>query len=1236
MTVRHPGLALGLTLLCGTMAGRAQPYKLGDTLRLKEYVGREWSNELIHYEIGFPKGQFPDKTLKLGVQGGAELPVQLSGVTTHEDGSLKGVTVWTAVTLHPSESLQLALTPGTSAATTDLRAETKDGVLEVTTAKTGARFNLLDKTFAPPLPAAQVPPYLAAIRQRSGTWGGRGWFETPHKCRQAKVWVMEQGPVFVTVGFEYAFDGYRGEGKDVYRGHVRIAARQELIEIVEEFSLGDPKVYQIWKPKDRAAEIEWDWWQWRPHEAESSFCFSIYDGLKPTRARWFGHNATLPEKRTGRNSGMDYEMEYTLDYAQDRFDISVNAYLRGCPDQGKSYMAWRGGDPTSDAVGVLGLRGVDWLNPDMLPHLSQSIVHHTDTADLRIYAQKKPDLVVKAPLHLGKRVWGLVTLKQPEAAVTEDEVKDGKVVVPAYQRDSTLALKLQSKYGDCPLDKAKDWTLEWQSAKSYPSLFVKEGGLAAIRQRILASQILVQHARATQHLGIMRYLLKPGEKDAQAAYDEVLAFCNQHIAILFLHGYSSHLGLNNNQYPWWIQEMSARFDLVMGMPEIPAAQKETLKSRFAFCVNLLQDDEFMPPRTNGYGWGSANMPINTRGGRCVSACVLSDNPDAKPWLARAIEYVDVLVTKVWAEDGSPVSGPHYTGTQADPLINMAMPLYYAGVLPPLPQKYPRLANFTRLLIDRMTPPERRCTYTRMLPTLGHTLFEYDGNIGKYAALMNLTDPKLGGEAYWMWKRAGGDTSGFMDGIYYLHEDFKESQPDCRSVVYPGSTGILRNGFPRENETYMVIHAGNQGFDHYDRDVGGFLLYAKGAPLMMDFASMYQPNCWQSLWHNTLTWNVREKTAKPPCPGRGHKDCWFTGRTWKDHAFEPHLLLDRDADSKTTAADGYKEYAGEWRAQAFSPEADYVMAAMPLIEFSETPFFNKAESEDPVPWGAYQDFPRTRLKLKREWQRRFLFVKDEDLNGPNYFLIQDDLDGQDELTPQANFWCLADAQRIAGNTVHWTGQYEVDLDLFVAAPRKPEISTRRWWHTQVGPARATLKNGREEQIAAHVKQAPGQGGFTVVLYPRGRYEEAPSYESAPDGKAVLVTIGKRRDVIFCSRQAQPAKLGGVSLSGTVAVVKQHPDYTAIILPEAGAVSGKEWSVKTDAPVSLRLAGDRLTGQVSGTGTLTLALGKGWAGRTLLLSGKPAGTFDAEGRTALTLPEGASVITAEPTPPRAETK
>jgi len=1251
-------IIIGLLLFVPATLAQARRYEKDDVLRLREYVSREWTNELIHYSLEFSPGDYPSHEVKLVSVDGRETPVQLSDIATYSDGSLQHATIWLVANLKPNEVKEWRLLPGQATADSDLKVNRREDTLEVTTKFTGARFHLGEKTFTPSIFADKVPPYITAIRHRSGNWGGRGWFETPHKCRRYKVWVMEEGPVYIKVGFEYVFDGFRGEGKDVYKGYVRIAAQQEFIEFVEEFSLADPNTYRIWKPKTRAEEIMWDWWAWRPHESQHNFCFSIYEPIEPTKARWFGHNSSVPEKRTGRNPGMDFETEYALDgvsfssqnrfsdenkYSRDRFDISINAYLRGCPDQAKSYFAWRAEEPESDAIGIIGIRGVDWLHPDMVPHSSKAIVHHTDTADLRIYARfarwftkrrkpqkplNKPDLVVKAPLHLGRRAWGILTLKMPEAAPVENLTKNGAIEQYAFQAAPTQALKLQSKYGNRQLDKVKNWTLEWKTDKPFPSLFVKDGGLEDVRARIQSSQTLRQHADSQRHKAIMRYLLDGGEENAQASYDELMDWCRRHIDILFEHGYCSHRGLNNNQYPWWMQEMSARFDLIMGMPEIKEQQKETLKAYFSFCVHLLQDDEFMPPRTTGVGWGSINMPINTRGGRAVTAAVLSDNPDAEPWIERAIEYLDVMVRKIWDEDGSPVSAPHYVSTSADPLMNMALPLYYAGKIEPIQGKYPRLKAFTRHLIDRLTPPDIRAGNMRILPTFGHTRIETGDNIGKYAMLMALTDNSpfekggkggLAGEAIWMWQRAGEGTSGFMDGIYYMSENIEPIQPELKSKVYPESLTFLRNGFPEANETYMAIHAGNHSIDHWDSDVGAFILYAKGVPLCLDFSSMYTPNCAQSLWHNTLSWNVEEHERQKPAYPRGDSRNFYTGKIWFDHQYAPHTLLERSENR--VDGGGWEAYSGTVPIHTFFAEVDYVVAAIPMREFERKPFLNKDEGE-PTPWAPFTEFDRIRLQRTYEWQRRFIFVKDADLNGPNYFLIQDELDGQDELTPQANIWCLADSQTIEGDRVFWKGQYNIDLDMYVAFPKNPVIATRTWWHDSSQPMPVDWKNGKEEQIAAHVKNQPGKGGFTMALYPLARDEIRPEYESNDDGTAVQITIGERRDVIFCSRQQRRTSFGGVTFEGTAAVVKQHPEYTTLTLLEPGELRVKELTLLSDAPISLRLTGDMLTGQAVGPGAVMVKLPKAFAGKTILINGKEAATVTDDGTVRLVLETGAN--------------
>ena len=178
-----------------------------------------------------------------------------------------------------------------------------------------------------------------------------------------------------------------------------------------------------------------------------------------------------------------------------------------------------------------------------------------------------------------------------------------------------------------------------------------------------------------------------------------------------------------------------------------------------------------------------------------------------------------------------------------------------------------------------------------------------------------------------------------------------------------------------------------------------------------------------------------------------------------------------------------------------------------------------------------------------------------------------------------------------------------------------------------------KNGKEEQIAAHVKNQPGKGGFTMALYPLARDEIRPEYESNDDGTAVQITIGERRDVIFCSRQQKQTSFGGVTHNGTVAMVKQHPEYTTVVLLEPGELQVKELTLGlssrrrietllSDVPISLRLTSDMLTGQAVGPGAVMVKLPKAFAGKTILINGKEAATVTDDGTVRLVLETGAN--------------
>jgi hypothetical protein len=197
-------------------------------------------------------------------------------------------------------------------------------------------------------------------------------------------------------------------------------------------------------------------------------------------------------------------------------------------------------------------------------------------------------------------------------------------------------------------------------------------------------------------------------------------------------------------------------------------------------------------------------------------------------------------------------------------------------------------------------------------------------------------------------------------------------------------------------------------------------------------------------------------------------------------------------------------------------------------------------------------------------------------------------------------------------------------MYVAFPGDAEIGTRNWWHDSSQPIRVNWKNGREEQIAAHVKNQPGAGGFTLILYPKGRYEIEPEYKSNEDGTAVEVNIGHRRDVVFCSRDRKRTSFGDADLDGTVAVVKKTPDYTSLILLEPRELRAGDLAIVSDVPISIRLQDGALTGQALGPGDAAIHLPAGFAGKEILVDRKAVGVVAADNIARVSVGEGLRTV------------
>ncbi|HRZ56072.1 MAG TPA: hypothetical protein P5525_11525 [Candidatus Paceibacterota bacterium] len=176
-----------------------------------------WSS----YMVSSPAGLYSTDA-RLVDASGKEVSAQLSAVTKHPDGSIQHAQVWFLISLKPGEVTQFKLQPGQSTAGSELKVSRVGDRVELNNGLVGARFHIGEKQLTSPVRASEVPTFLRAVQLRGGAWTGRGWFETPKRCRSYKVALVESGPVFARLPSSIASMGF------AVKAATSIVGRREL------------------------------------------------------------------------------------------------------------------------------------------------------------------------------------------------------------------------------------------------------------------------------------------------------------------------------------------------------------------------------------------------------------------------------------------------------------------------------------------------------------------------------------------------------------------------------------------------------------------------------------------------------------------------------------------------------------------------------------------------------------------------------------------------------------------------------------------------------------------------------------------------------------------------------------------------------------------------------------------------------------------------------------------------
>ncbi|HOF89346.1 MAG TPA: hypothetical protein PLZ36_14775, partial [Armatimonadota bacterium] len=594
-------------------------------------------------------------------------------------------------------------------------------------------------------------------------------------------------------------------------------------------------------------------------------------------------------------------------------------------------------------------------------------------------------------------------------------------------------------------------------------------------------------------------------------------------------------------YPWfthflqgvdcgWTVDLRAK----LADPHISAEEKGRIRSELAaFCEFIAEPD--VNTRASMTHQGNPNMPINRFMALPFAAALIPDHPKAKRWMDVSDAYVRYKLGMNVSPGGAWSELVTYYYASMPMLANGALVLHETGRLDDATRRLTLLPlDFTLQLIS---PPDPRVG-ARLVPGFGHEgAMTSIGHLTAGAhwltasALEREHDPEKAAVYAWAWDQVGRPGEKRTNPFDISFE--KLTMPTCgplaklakpeairralRSAWLPGFGAVLRAHAGEEGETYLGYRQGYMA-SHSDANQGDFTLYAKGAPLvplsLLGYAiSNYPPysQLYQEFgWHSRVRFGDMRDWGG--WPGGG-----------------PVSGIDR---------------------HFFSDSVDYLRGI-----------------------GDYGP---------QRWTRQILFCKGQRAASPNYFVFRDSFSPLDALATamvkpeisaparvgelQPTWWylrTLGHTRQVAASAagLTYSSEYGPKLDVRFLQPASVAITSRE------ASSGAKTFAGTEETITVNAAgPLPAGQDVLVVLYPRGKDEAAPAYESLGDG-AAKITTRESTDYIFVSRDGMTYQQGEIAFTGIAGAVRVYPHAVHLVVAEgAGAVSYQGYTLKAGKPAT----------------------------------------------------------------------
>jgi len=1121
---------------CGLLRAEQQVFTI------QEPFGLAWGPDRVSYAVEFPEGHVRPNGVGLKDEQGRPVAVQLDAVELWPDGkSLKKAKVCFMATLQPNQRRTWTLTAGrkrVKRVKTDLdsRFDKKARAIFLENGKTGVKLAGGAATFAPPVAADRLPAPLQAVRlppegdaANRGAWIGEGWWQTDLKSTGYKAELADQGPVFARVETRYEFQ----DGK-FYAATIELNSGQDLAVLSEEYNLSEGKRYPMsgvngMKPDVRYAYVYpkfdppemaliWDWWAQTMAvlPTPNAYFFSFYDGLTPDSAEFHGRSQYGNLKQG--DGGLTYDKDGRFAY--------VNACLQW-GDEETLYLGLYNSKKPGPMLAVAALQPSRWLHPDIDPHPDALLKQYVQTTCLTFERRKSGDAFFRAPVCLGKRVYALGGMKRTQAKHTIPE-RSGPKLSEKDVWGSELMLR-HVRMGRLTLDTVKDWVLDYEEPAKYPRLFVPEGDRVTYESRRTRKPIEEVQKE-------LEARTEPTPAERKYVTDALKR--TSHLVRHFARANKGHMDFGIEEGV--LADLSE--DALSG-PACTPEQARELRKWLAAISYFAMHPDFVPPREAGFAWGSANMMAQVRCRACRIASLLPNHPHGRTWREALAKVVTLYVENQVNEAGCTLECPHYGGMAITmPAMGLAALASCGDV--DLSRAKKRLQAAARMRLGTLLPPDVRGGFRSQCPE-GDGYYDVEATFATLAGFLKNTDEELARNLAWGVKECNNALGGHSDSAFKLFDVGTEPlQPNLTSAHYPGHGFVMRNGFPRADEAYVQVYAGAFSWGHGHADRGTWVMYAKGAPLMMDFAAMYTPSVREEWLHpGGLSFNHDERVRE--AKDDEQEEWWRKRPSYRNLKTAPFTVI-QTCPSPEAKSD--LDTFGQVTAFRTGPQADYAEMKRRISYLHRVAYTLKpTHAAD-----CFDNFGGEEIYLKNPftWTRRFVFVKDSDPMGHNYLVIRDDLPGNTELDPNLNLWCLADKLEVKGQVAVYTGQHGVDLHCYVAEPAAFRHQTRQYGHPcGFGFAQHYRKKFgkpfREDQILFRIPQPKRNGGYFVAMVPVKQNEAPPKFETLANGRALKVVFADRVDTVILQPSAAETDVEGQKIASRSALIIQRGEKKDVI-------------------------------------------------------------------------------------------